>query len=97
MALISLEQAATRIGVPLETIEQWGRQGLLDIHSVVQSAAIPPGLNTEEFADEGRCTPTPACVIAFDLYLLCTLDRLWALPFRNRRLYSREIRVRIAP
>ena len=38
MSMISLDEAATRLGLSPEAIEEWAKKGLLHVHTVVTSA-----------------------------------------------------------
>ena len=61
MALITLEEAATRLGIPPSTVEDWVRQGLLAARqmpgspmsspSVLGPAYVPEGVEEDELAD----------------------------------------------
>ncbi len=42
MSMISLEEAATRLGLSAEAIEEWAEQGLLHVQSVVPVREGPP-------------------------------------------------------
>jgi hypothetical protein len=56
MALLTLEEAAVRIGVPRETLKDWVQQGLLTVHGQPpreSPTAEPPGVkSSEEYVDE---------------------------------------------
>lgn len=60
MALISLEEAVTRLGVPLEQLEPWSAQGLLDIQAKTCPSSLPSGLHgllrTERYIEEDQLT-----------------------------------------
>ena len=43
MSMISLDEAATRLGLSLEAIEEWANKGLLHVHTVVNPRDLPPG------------------------------------------------------
>ncbi len=42
MSMISLDEAATRLGLPPGTIEEWAKKGLLHLQTVVTPADQPP-------------------------------------------------------
>ncbi len=42
MPMISLNEAASRLGLSLETIEEWANKGLLHVHTVVKADNLPP-------------------------------------------------------
>lgn len=42
MALITLDKAATRMGISPETIEAWAEQGLLTLHRSPDLSKLPP-------------------------------------------------------
>jgi len=50
--MISLDEAATRLGLSLQTIEEWGKTGLLQVHPVVTPGYFPPAWVTEQQVDE---------------------------------------------
>ena len=56
MALIPLAEAASRLDVTRETIEEWCRDGLLTLRSLPRPTQLPPGtaktLQTEPWVDE---------------------------------------------
>jgi len=52
MAMISLDEAATRLGLSPQTIEEWGNKGLLHVHTVVTPGYLPPAWMTEQQVDE---------------------------------------------
>ena len=53
MGLISLEEAANRLGVPSTTIEQWSERGLLTLHVPRKRAATP---QTQRLVEEEELT-----------------------------------------
>ena len=48
MALLTLEQAAARLGTPRETIEEWVRLGLISLHPALASSPHGEHHVTEE-------------------------------------------------
>ena len=42
MSMISLDEAATRLGLSLEAIEEWARKGLIHVDTVVTPGDLPP-------------------------------------------------------
>jgi hypothetical protein len=60
MALITLEEAAARIGVPQETVEDWVKRGLLSRHERPSPSTLPPGplrlVRLEQCVDEEQLT-----------------------------------------
>jgi hypothetical protein len=44
MSMISLDEAAIRLGLSPGTIEEWSKKGLLHVHTVVTSSDLPPAL-----------------------------------------------------
>jgi predicted site-specific integrase-resolvase len=55
MALITLEQAAARIGVPRETVEEWIRLGLLPTQETLSANGSPQPIASsplEKYVDE---------------------------------------------
>ena len=53
MGLISLEEAANRLGVPSTTIEQWSERGLLTLRVPRERAATP---RAQRFVEEEELT-----------------------------------------
>jgi hypothetical protein len=52
MALISLEQAAIRLGVPQPTIEEWGQQGLVNIQPPAGPSDGTPASSENRYVEE---------------------------------------------
>jgi predicted DNA-binding transcriptional regulator AlpA len=56
MSLISIQEAANRVGVSRETIEAWAKQGLLSLHVAPRPHQLPPGtlgfLTVDQFVDD---------------------------------------------
>jgi hypothetical protein len=44
MAMISLDEAAIRLGLSLEAIEEWANKGLLHVHTIGTPGDLPPAL-----------------------------------------------------
>ena len=44
MSMISLVEAATRLGLSPEAIEEWAKKGLLHVHTVVTPRGVPPAI-----------------------------------------------------
>ncbi len=40
--MISLDEAASRLGLTLEVIEEWAKKGLLHFHTVATPGDLPP-------------------------------------------------------
>jgi hypothetical protein len=56
MAMISVEEAARRLGLATTTIKEWGEQGLLTIEVRIHPSNAPPGgmelMQTERYVEE---------------------------------------------
>jgi hypothetical protein len=44
MSMISLGEAATRLGLSPEAIEEWAKKGLLHVQTVVTPGDLPPAI-----------------------------------------------------
>ena len=42
MSMISLDEAAARLGLSVETVEEWAKKGLLHVDTVVTPGDLPP-------------------------------------------------------
>jgi hypothetical protein len=52
MSMISLDEAAIRLGLSSQAIEEWAKKGLLHVHTVVTPGYFPPAWVTEQQVDE---------------------------------------------
>jgi len=56
MSLVTLEEAAIRLGIPLEVMREWTEKGLLAVQNRPRAANPPPGvlglLQLEQCVDE---------------------------------------------
>jgi hypothetical protein len=51
MPMISLDEAATRFGLPPEVIEEWAKKGLLHVHTDITPGYYPPAWVEEQQVD----------------------------------------------
>ncbi|MBL8795648.1 MAG: hypothetical protein JNM56_17215 [Planctomycetia bacterium] len=71
MSLVTLEEAAKRLGIPLEVMREWTEKGLLAVHSRPRTPSLPPGvlgcLQLEQCVDEDELAEVADSMAWFQL------------------------------